>query len=175
MAAKSALRTYRKLAAQYGLRYRLLEYVPQRAYNAKGIFNLVKMHEDHAAHELAHYLVATPEQRRMPEFGLGSSSFFADADPVDAKDRRCPEKPRVSNWDLGEIEGYASLLGIFIVRHVEGHRAASEMYDRHTWDAPCALDTARDLIEKKLLIWHKGRLTPRCLVKPPRKSEIYAR
>jgi hypothetical protein len=175
MAAKNVLRTYRKLAAKYGLRYRIVTYFPQRAYTAKGIFNLVKTHVDHAAHELAHYLVATPAQRRMPEFGLGSTAYFTDADPVDTKDRRQPEKPRVDVWSLGEIEGEASLLGIFIVQHIEGHRAAEDMYQRHTWCVPTALETARDLIEKKLLIWHKGRLTPRCLVKPPRKSEIYAR
>jgi hypothetical protein len=171
---------YRALARQYGLRFRVIDHYPQRAYNAKGVFNLVRAHVDHAPHEIAHYLVATPAQRRMPEFGLGSSAFFADVDPEDLKlpkDIR-PQpaaKVCVDSWDVIDIEAEASLLGIFITRHVEGAEAAAEMYDRHDWYLEVALETARVLLRKKLLIWHKGRLTPRCLVRPPRKSEIYAR
>lgn len=158
---------YRALAKRYGLRYRVTKYYPQCAYSAKGVFNLVRTHVDHASHELAHYLVATPEQRQLREFGLGSTGYFADL----SKREICA----VDGWDASEIEGEASLLGIYIMLHLEGRSDAVDMYDRHTWDVFCALDTARDLLRKKLLIWHKGRLTPRCIVRPPRKSEIYVR
>lgn len=177
---REPLAQYRALAQRYGLRFRLIDHYPQRAYNAKGVFNLVKARADHASHELAHYLVATPAQRRMPEFGLGSSAVFADVDPEDwalPKPFRAkpPEPLRVDSWEAKDIEGEASLLGILIMRHIEGAAAAAEMYDRHTWDFTVALEVARDLLRKKLVIWHKGRLTPRCLVRPPRKNEIYAR
>ncbi len=171
------LPAYRALARKYGLRFRVVQWYPQRAYNANGIFNIVTSRIDHAAHEIAHYLVATPAQRRLPEFGLGSTAFFTDVD-VEEPPQGVPPRPatpqEMLDWDAQEIEGEASMLGIFIVRHVEGRDAAEDMYSRHTWDVVGALETTRDLLRKKLLTWHKGRLTPRCLVRPPKKGEIYA-
>lgn len=157
---------YRKLAAKYGLWYRVLMWHPVVAWRGNGLFQIYRGNTDHMAHELAHYLVATPLQRRMPEFGLGTTARFA-----------CGETPpAVSGLDrCDSIEALASLLGIFIMKYIEGHKAANEQFEQHMWCWGGARIYVQQLIARKLLIRHNGRLKPRCLVRAPRPHEIYQR
>lgn len=156
------IRRYRDLAKTFGLSFRFTEYKTDHTWLGNGCIQIPRWATHAMSHELGHYLVATPAQRRMVEFGLGSSPWANETTQAEV------------NFDVAsDIEGRASLLGIFIQKHLETRRGAANTFFDHNWDWFSGIAVACELQAAGLLLRHNGVLTPRCLVRPPRKSEVF--
>jgi NACalpha-BTF3-like transcription factor len=108
------------------------------------------------AHELAHYLVASPERRKEIDFGLGPG-------PESEKET----KNLLGSNKSSKEESEASLLGMIIENHV-GHNPLSYTFQAHSWDSfQSVKDIPKYLIslEKKKLIVYG--LNPKCLTVGP--------
>lgn len=80
-------------------------------------------------HEISHWVVATPEERLMPEFGLGSPGLHST--------------PLLSDRDPDDVEELAGVYGCFL-RHAVDRVWSSEL---DPFDAPSLLTTTFALIE----------------------------
>lgn len=154
---------YKALAKRYELHFVFHAQMPQYNWRSTGRIHVGRMDDpDTLAHEIAHYIVATPGERKALEFGLGGSPCAI------------ARAPRTTRRGMYFVERLASLLGVFIQRHIEGRKEATATFDTHNWVYGEALPYVRTLIRQKHLLRVNGVLVPRCLVRPPRKNEIYS-
>jgi hypothetical protein len=158
----SAVRAYRTLYAAQGLRLFLTRHMPAHNWNATGYVRTLSEGEyvDMVSHELAHYLVATPFERTQLEYGLGCS-------PISTV-----EVHRTTWRDADEVEALASVLGVWIAVRVEGRHAA-QYVAWHNWDWQSFRFYTEKLLKNGFLVWRDGKIMPRCLVKSPRKRDIW--
>lgn len=156
------LTAYKRLARKYGFRYVILPMRPDVCWDGSGNLYLWDMDDNLVPHDLGHYLVATPPERKMLEFGLGRSpgSLYGE---IEGTTLRGPFT----------VERQASLLGIFLQMKIEDRKAAAQTYRDHAWVLRGALDTARILVKKGFLVWSKGRLVPRAIVREPKKKDVF--
>lgn len=74
-------------------------------------------------HDIAHWLVADPARRKLPDFGLGNApDSYTDSEPV------------VSEKQGDAEERQASLLGICYEAHLFSFMRALTTFDYHSWD-----------------------------------------
>ena len=158
----SAVRAYRALYTEHGLRLTLTGDYPAYNWDATGRVRIPydPKHIDMVSHEIAHFLVATPSERRQHEYGLGDS-------PI-ARVYSCKTTRRHTD----DVEALASVLGIWIAVRVEG-RQAVQYADWHNWDRPSFRLFTKKLLAQRFLVWSGGRIMPRCLVKAPKERDIW--
>lgn len=156
------VRTYRALYAAHGLRLHLTKNYPKHNWNMTGDVRIPfdEKHVDMVAHELAHYLVATPFERTQLEYGLGYSPIATT-----------PSARTTWRYD-DEVEAQAYVLGIWIAVCVEGRHAA-QYVDWHNWDWQSFRFYTEKLLNNGFLVWRDGKIMPRCLVKAPRKRDVW--
>ena len=101
-------------------------------------------------HELSHWLIATEEERALPEFGLGTSPWYGTL-----------EAPDTATWnddrDSWNMEHRASLLGILFMKRLGLDWA--QVAKSHGWDD---LMWGGETRRRQDMKWLRGRnlLTP---------------
>jgi len=103
-------------------------------------------HSANLAHELAHFLIASPRRRRIAGFGLGApgSSVYDRDYPVMVKEPRKEEEK-------------ASLLGIALLFQAGGISMARTILEEHQW-----LFFLREQVKKRLRAYvRRGWITER--------------
>ena len=147
------IRALRALAAQYGLTIRPVNLHDWTGLQYDGDNRTLRacVSDDeetvsNLAHELAHWLCATPERRHEPEFGLGGKTGPATADnPYDE-------------------EAHASMLGILIEREIGADYNWTWKY--HCWDGAPGWAAIRsclaELEDLGLAHWNGTRYIPNC-------------
>jgi hypothetical protein len=121
------------LATSLGLTCHQVAEVPVHMYDGQGNIyytdygNHVACTEtkrvSNLAHEIAHWLVADPERRNLPEFGLGSGPETAE--------RTLPH-PELTRELRNNEEGYASILGM-LLEHWAGQDPNTFTFEEHGW------------------------------------------
>lgn len=155
MARRDDLRVTRMCRAvlkKHGVALKIVQRRP--AYNWDGTDTLrIDCDAEKVSHDTAHYLVATRDERELPEFGLGGSPWAR---------RWTAPTVELSHDDMDDREGAASLLGIMIVALVS-RRLAQELWKEHSWDnmlLSSYREAFRSLIDEGHLTWHHGKLVP---------------
>lgn len=79
---------------------------------------------DMLVHEVAHYIVATPKRRKIPEFGLGTPEWW---DTLTTQ--------RITSVaDSVYEEGVVQMLGIFLYKKIFGEYPPDDPFSHHSWD-----------------------------------------
>jgi len=100
-------------------------------------FNFKDVRVSDMVHHFAHYLIASKDQRRVPEFGLG--------DGFDTGARVLANRARMNGLIYNEQEEMASMLGIFIERQLE--LPWKRTYVEHNW-TDCDYLSVDDTVDK---------------------------
>lgn len=163
--SRRAMRVYRRIMAQHGVRLCLTSGTPHMDWPGTGITLWVPKEggPDLPAHELGHWFVATRAERQLPEFGLGTPYWVS---------REVVWGPQIDRCCF-QVDALASILGIFFQLRVEGRAAGLRTWVLHEWKPGAARRYIRSLIRSHDLVWHRGKLYPRALVRPPRKRDLW--
>lgn len=145
---------YRELLQHLGLQ--LVQEVGWAELNWTGTDSSIHLSDSHStselAHELGHYLVATPRERTLPEYGCGvSDAAWADVEVM-------------AHREAYYLERLASVLGIYIELYTVDRDRAMETFAEHNWEHISFAMIARDLRRRRLLVWRNGKLIPMALV-----------
>lgn len=147
------LAAYRQICRNLGLTLVLTKSCPRWCWTGAGrIYVCPTDTVTDIAHEIGHYLVATPEQRYLLEFGLGpavgATGVCHTAVPVER---------------VQDVEERASLVGIWIQRGVEGTVISDATYHYHAWDSEWkkAKDITEQLLGQNVLVLRGHRVTVR--------------
>lgn len=161
-------KVYRALFAAHGLKTIKTTSLPEHTWMGTGVVRIGRSCPfDVWSHELGHYLVAAPDERRTLEWGLGSSPFAYSLTEA---------SPGLSLFYTEDVEGMASALGIWIALRVEGRGNAAVYFENHRWCALTFRETTAELFEAGLMVRDKRRRpVPRCLVRKPLKRDVWRR
>lgn len=114
------------VAQRLGLTFELTADEPQHAWDGSGVIRIpADASHDIPSHELGHYIVATKEERRMPEYGMGKAPYGRDTNDLGTE---------FKNHLNVSKESMASVVGIVMQLRWEDHASAMFSYHRHVWD-----------------------------------------
>lgn len=149
-----------EITTQLGLEANCIKFsknVQALCWDGKGIIN--SNNDSNFAHEIAHYLVASPDRRLIPNYGLG----------------RCPDEQfsheltyALNSDEIYNEEKEASVLGILIERQL-GLNWKKAMIE-HQWDN---FQSKKDFIRIKMKLIEIGLVSKQGVLQPFKQELVF--
>lgn len=127
------------LVAHHKVPFSLSAYAPDGfAWNGKRFAFRFTAASD-VLHHFAHYLVASGDRRKLPEFGLGPGFDTG-------KDDKAKDAAIITGYDAQREEGKASCLGILMERELGMNW--KNTYKEHGWNESYGLTNFEDVVDQ---------------------------